>query len=269
MKIAILGIYIGEYWRFWQAFYLSSEKRLIPDIKKDYYIFSDKQDLLYAENENVHVIFQKNMGWPDNTLMRYQLFLSIEKELEKYDYIFFCNANLYISKLIGREILPSDDEKLFFVKRVPSFLCHEEQPYEKNILSTAYVAPGESELYVRGGFNGGQASHFIEMCHVLNDNILKDKREGIIALWHDESHITRYAIDHPESKILSPAYLYPEGYVMPYDKKILVRKKNNEEVRFGTKSPMRNIKRKIKLCMRNMVYWLLIHLHIIPYLHDL
>jgi len=36
-----------------------------------------------------------------------------------------------------------------------------------------------------------------------------------MALWHDESHWNRYLLDHPPSKIVTPAYVFPETCLNP------------------------------------------------------
>jgi len=44
----------------------------------------------------------------------------------------------------------------------------------------------------------------------------------VMAVWHDESHLNKYAVEHEaEIKPLSPAYCYPEGWNLPFDKKII------------------------------------------------
>ena len=46
------------------------------------------------------------------------------------------------------------------------------------------------------------------MALTIERNIKKDMKEHrYIAVWHDESHLNRYLIDHPPTKLLSPEYL--------------------------------------------------------------
>lgn len=76
MKIGILYICTGKYDIFWKDFYLSSEKHLFKNHEKHYFVFTDSQNIFDAEkNENIHVIHQDNLGWPDNASMRYHIFL--------------------------------------------------------------------------------------------------------------------------------------------------------------------------------------------------
>jgi len=76
MKIGILYICTGKYDIFWKDFYLSSEKYLLKNHEKHYFVFTDSKTIFdAANNKNIHVIYQKNLGWPNNALMRYHIFL--------------------------------------------------------------------------------------------------------------------------------------------------------------------------------------------------
>ena len=56
----------------------------------------------------------------------------------------------------------------------------------------------------------------------LNKRIDEDYHKGIIAIWHDESHINKYIYEKGNYRLLSPAYCYPEGWELPFEKRILV-----------------------------------------------
>ena len=44
----------------------------------------------------------------------------------------------------------------------------------------------------------------------LRDAIEADRQNGLMAVWHDESHLNRYLHAHPPKR-LTPAYCYPES----------------------------------------------------------
>lgn len=147
------------------------------------------------------------------TLRRFETFLSIEKELQEYDYIYFMNGTLLPVSPIGEEIFPNDRQGLA-VTLHPGFyeLPRSCYPYEKNGMSEARIPPGQGEYYVAGGFNGGKARDFLSMCRELAGAVKRDLDNGIIAVWHDESHINKYVIGrHP--LVLGPEYLFPETLV--------------------------------------------------------
>ncbi len=94
MKIGILYICTGKYSIFWKKFYSSMEKNFIVDAEKHYFVFTDSPDIEFEkENRRIHRIYQEDLGWPNNTLMRFHMFLKQEKELVNMDYLFFFNAN--------------------------------------------------------------------------------------------------------------------------------------------------------------------------------
>ena len=112
----------------------------------------------------------------------------------------------------------------------PGFLGGRGTP-ETRWESTAYISPVEKLVYYAGGFNGGKARFFLEMSAKIDRNIKKDLEYGIIAKWHDESHLNKYLMDHPPSIELSPAYCYPESWNLKYEKKLLALDKNHKEIR--------------------------------------
>ncbi len=231
MRIGILYICTGRYDIFWKDFYLSSERYFFSgntDVIRHYYVFTDSKSL-FGEEENgyIHRIYQENLGWPDNTLKRFHMFLRIKDRLmEETDYLFFCNANLLFQKPVGKEILPQDNGNGLVGTIHPGFFNknNEDFTYERNSLSTAYIPGGAGNIYYAGGFSGGRTLEYIRLCENIKNNIDIDESNDYVAIWHDESHINRYFLDNPPMA-LSPSYLYPEGWKLPFEKKILIRDK--------------------------------------------
>ena len=224
MKIAILYIGIGDYVMFWKEFYLSCERNFLPNCEKEYYVFTDAEIIYAEDNPAVYKFFQKNLGWPGNTLFRFNIF---EREIDnygQYDYIFFVNANAKVEREIGEEILA---EKKLIVAQHPAFWSKSpnEYPYDRNKDSMAYIPYGMGTDYVMGAFNGGSSEAYIEMIRTLANNTNIDWGKNIVALWHDESHLNKYILSH-SYKLLSPEYVYPQGwYRFPFECKILLRDK--------------------------------------------
>lgn len=262
MKIAVISINIGNYICFWEEFYRSAQEYFLPGHEKFYYVFTDHEDMLSSDTgADTYFIEQKNLGWPDNTLMRFHMFHKIRNQLKEYDYIFYLNANILFIQNVGEEILPAE-QGMVFVKKIPVQIKKRRMPYEKNPNSTAFVPDWEEETYIRGGFFGGKPKEFLNMSEVLAEHIEIDKKNGIVAMWHDESHLCRYVIGK-QYKILAPGYLYPEGWVMPCKKYVLLRKKDNLYLRYGTRHSLKDIKSKIKLLIRNTGMRVFIFFHLI------
>ena len=56
--IAILYICTGEYVLFWENFYASAEKHLLPDYEKHYFVFTDVAEIFMGHLPNIHLQYQ-------------------------------------------------------------------------------------------------------------------------------------------------------------------------------------------------------------------
>ncbi|MBQ9991388.1 MAG: glycosyl transferase family 6 [Lachnospiraceae bacterium] len=216
MKIAILYIAIGQYTVFFDSFFRSCQKFFMPDSEKMYFVFSDKEDESFT-HENVKVYKVEDMGWPDNTLKRFHMFTSIEEELCEYSYCFFFNANLEFKEKVVEKILPKQGIVVvqhpgYYNKHIKTF------PYDHNPESLAYIPQGRGKVYVCGGVNGGCTKEYLDMCKVLKERVDLDYQNGVIARWHDESHLNRFIFDLKGEKyvIWHPGFCYPDFYRMPF-----------------------------------------------------
>lgn len=257
MKIAILYICTGKYTVFWKDFYSTSEKYFIPNVEKHYFVFTDASDIYFENNDKkICKIFQENLGWPNNTLKRYEIFLKIKDKLQRFDYIFFLNANLlFLNTIEDHEFLPDQTENLVACLHPGYFdKSRDKFTYEKNTQSTAYIPKELGRHYFAGGINGGRATAFIDAMEQMNKNIVTDGSNNIIATWHDESYWNKYLVKREDIHILNPSYLYPEGAKIPFDKKILIRDKKNlgGHSHFRNKIELRLIINKSKDFVKNI-----------------
>lgn len=233
MTIAILYICTGRYNQFFDGFYSSSEKYLLPLIKKDYFVWTD-DDNLSKQGDNVHIYHKECAGFPADSLFRFEMFLQAKDELVKYDYIYFFNANAEFRQFVGEEILPDEtglamglwynQEKPWWnpwrILDLPAFFC-----YERNKKSLAYIPPFEKDYkQFMGGLNGGRAKEYLEMIETLSKNIRTDYENGIIAIAHDQSHINAYMRTH-QCKELPKEMCWPEEWSSSFEPQIVFRDK--------------------------------------------
>jgi hypothetical protein len=224
MRIAILYICTGRYTLFWDEFFRSCEAHFLPKHERHYFVFTDG-DIDTQSSANVHTVEQEDLGWPGNTLDRFSMFSRITERLAAFDYIVFFNANCQFVKTIDESILPSSDEGIVVVRH-PGFYNKQpgEFPYDRNPASLAYIPLNEGQYYVCGGINGGRTQDYLRLIDTLRDAVEKDKMNGVVALWHDESHLNRYILSNPH-KLLPPSYCCPEDWELPFAPVILVRDK--------------------------------------------
>lgn len=215
-KVAILYIALGRYVCFWKEFYESCEQHLL-NCDKHYFIWTDNKSFDYSNAKNVTVLGAKKLGWPFDTVLRFEMFLQKEKELSKYDYIYFFNANMmFVNDVDLAEIAPQSWHSSGIVAGVHPFVyrpCNPDSlPYERRPESTAYIPYGKGKYYVCGAFNGGHAKDFLKMCKVLSVNVMEDLNNGIEARVDDESHLNAYLAD--KSFLLAGrSYGFPEGHL--------------------------------------------------------
>jgi hypothetical protein len=241
MRIGILYICTGKYSIFWKDFFLKTEQNFLPGMHKEYFVFTDAKKLYSDRIPRIHKIYQEKLGWPFDTLKRFDMFLRVENELEKFDYLFFFNANMRVVEKVNETFLPSAEEGLVAVKHTwgsnPDPI---ELPVETNPESTAYIEPGTATHYFMGGLNGGISRPYIQLMKDINRNIYQDLSKNIIAVWHDESHLNKYLLNK-RIKIMGPEYGYPQGSGLPFKPKIIILEKG----RFGGHDWLRSGKKNV------------------------
>lgn len=223
-QIGLLIMATGKYTYFVPPLIKSAEKHFCTNHDVTYFIFTDGQ-IESIPSAHIITIYEKRLGWPFDSMMRYHVYAKHKDLLSAQDYLFACDADMLFVDKVGDEILG---------KRVatqhPGFIG-KRGSYETNVLSTACVLPHEGEHYFAGGFYGGSTVDFFKILDTNIRNIDDDYSRGLIAVWHDESHWNRYCIDNPPTVILNPAYCYPESWNLPYPKKLLALDKNHQEFR--------------------------------------
>ena len=173
-----------------------------------------------------------NLG-PMPTLKRYNYFVKEKDFILEHDYCFYFDADMRIDNPVGEEVLA--DGVVATRHPYQSLMDPSSQSFDRNPKSLAYVPFDQKTVsYYAGGFNGGKTESFMEMAEVIANNVNKDLEKGVVALWHDESHMNRYLIDNPPALQLTPTYCYAEefyGTDYPYEPKIIALKKNHNELR--------------------------------------
>ncbi len=169
------------------------------------------------------LLFCTYSGFPATTLHRYHMFLQAETDLRAYDQVFYTDIDMRWVSLVRLEDIASEGitatlhpgfvvDRSHIVEWTGKPLPSQTGTPDRNPESTAYIPPEAENQYFCGGFNGGSAKAFLDMAHVLRQNIDIDARNGVKALWNDESHLNNYLWKNPPSHILSPSFCYPEGY---------------------------------------------------------
>lgn len=225
MNIGILLICTGKYTVFFNTVYDSCEEFFLKGHKKTYYVFTDGE---IKKGDNIIKIHQENLGWPHNTLRRFQMFNRVESELKNEDYLFFFNANMKFVDFVNEEVIPKKENNFLMGVNHPGYFNSDPSrfTYERNPNSKFYIEFGKGNYYYQGCFNGGSSNEFLKMSKTLDDMINIDLSNGIMPIWHDESALNWYYLDK-NPLIVDSGYSYPEGWQLPFEKKIVQIDKNN------------------------------------------
>lgn len=197
-KIGLCVVATGRYIEFIPPLIASAKKYFCTNHEVTYFVFTDGQ---LQPSDDVTVLPWKKLGWPADTLLRFFAYYQYYEHLKKMDYIFACDADVLFVDNVGDEIL-SD----LVASQSPGWIGRR-GTYEYRPQSTAYVGSQEGEYYFAGGFYGGKSEHVYSLLQEVLLHIATDYNNNIIAIWHDESHLNRYFIDHKPSLILPREYL--------------------------------------------------------------
>jgi histo-blood group ABO system transferase len=221
-NVGLLIVATGKYICFVPPLIESAKKHFCRNQQITYFVFTDQE---LPSSEDVVRIEQQRLGWPYDTMMRYQIYLDHWQKLRDQDYLFACDADMLFVGDVGDEILGMRVATLH-----PGFVG-KRGSYETDSRSKAYVGEREGCYYFAGGFYGAEREAFLHILQTNLRHIEDDLKRGIIAVWHDESHWNRYCIDFPPTLILTPSYCYPEEWGLPYEKRLIALDKDHAAFR--------------------------------------
>ena len=188
-----------------------------------------------CERASITVVKTDTLGWPDATLLRYRLIASARYTVEG-EVVMHLDADMRVVAPVGPELTPwswhggialvrhpgfyRGNRYSAFVTRHPrlavtdlkGWLLRERGvgQWETREESRAYVPPQRRQEYVCGGVWFGRTAEFLSMVDTLARRTDADLRDGVVARWHDESHLNWFAAHH-EVSVLSPSYCYGQG----------------------------------------------------------
>ncbi len=225
-NVGLLIVATGKYIQFVPQLLKSADEHFCVEHDVTYFIFTD-QTIDFADQikRSVVRIEHKRLGWPYDTLMRIPTYLKNADLYEGCDYLFALDADMLFVDTVGSEILSE-----LVATQHPGYIGRR-GTYETRKISTACVRPHEGTQYFAGGFNGGSKDACLKMYKTISKNIGIDLDKKFIALWHDESHINRYFIDHKPTAILDTSYCWPGNKKKKSGTKLIALVKDHNDVR--------------------------------------
>lgn len=221
----------GNYLGFARKLLLSLERFLFPSEHVRLLLFTDQTAAVerWEPRGRIEVVAIEvtSRTWPEATLMRFRDYADHQDALRS-DLVMFLDADMEIRAEVGPELDPATWPGGVALVLHPGFFRAPSRPrrslfrraksalgprgsWESNPESLAYLPESLRLQYVCGGVWMGRRREAIGVCQELADRIDRDASNGVLAVWHDESHLNWWAAHH-ECGILTPEYCFAEGY---------------------------------------------------------
>jgi hypothetical protein len=220
----VLLIATNKYVNYASELIESVEEKLFPSSRGEVIVFTD-QPALFEKAGSTRVVVTAveipSYGWPDATLLRYQIFEDNWK-LIVGKYVMYLDVDTVVVSSVELDEVFADNDPfdLAFVRHPGYFNTSfysalvARSPigtWETRKASTAYVPLLRRKTYVAGGVWLGANASIKRMVRALRRNVDKDLAVDLVAKWHDESHLNAWAATH-EVRYLSPAWAHAPGY---------------------------------------------------------
>lgn len=229
-KVGLLLVATNKYKQFLQPLITSADEFFLKDHEVTYYVFTNNDISDIKSDRKIEKIQIDHMPFPFISLFRYKLFYKFRAHLIEEDYIYYSDVDMLFVDKVGDEILG-----VLVGTQHPGFTGLKGSP-ETRKHSNAYINENDIINYYAGGFNGGSTYSFVVMAEQIEKWIDDDLNNGIIAVWHDESHLNRYMnLKREPDIILSPSYCHSKKVLdrrgLHFEPKLIALDKNHEEVR--------------------------------------
>ena len=163
-------------------------------------------------------------GWPEATLFRYKFFSETRHEIRE-DFLVYLDSDMRLrsdpSEIISRlsksdgigvvshpgYFRPNGIQKIKLYLSDPTFILRDIKisiinsknlgAWERDNQSNAFVKRRYRTCYVHGAVWFGFRENFLDMCNILSNRTQSDFENGLIARWHDESHLNWFITNYP------------------------------------------------------------------------
>jgi hypothetical protein len=224
-SIGVMSVATNLYLDYWKKMVLSADRVTKIEDKVKFYVFTDQplEAELFSKdlaNVNVEAFEIPSYGWPEATLLRYEIFSArfelLDAEILMHldaDMLFNANPWDRVKKQLDKDCVclvahpgfwRPKGAKLFGLYVLNPFLFYRDLrmmisrgaigAWENDQRSLAYVAREFRRTYFCGGTWFGTRNSIGELLRNLANNVASDSKSGIVAIWHDESHINSWAV---------------------------------------------------------------------------
>ncbi len=240
--VAFVSIATDRYINFWVNLVQSARLHFSDGFEHHWYLFTDKKEeipseVLAAFGERLHIFEIPHLEWPYPSLYRFRYIANIVQSIDQ-EVIAYVDADMcFVSDLaLNRAWFENSQYPLTFVRHPgfyrPSeskfrfYLTHprillgdihrywnygSQGAWETRESSAAFVPRRLRRYYYCGGFWFGNKQAIQEMCEDLASRVEVDEEHGVLAKYHDESHLNAYAVRQKHVS-LEPSLCFDPSY---------------------------------------------------------
>lgn len=212
-KVLLHIIATNKYDRYIQGVIESAQNYFFKDEEVTFVVYTDSDHFLNLNDPKITAYRIGHEPWPGPTLKRFHYFDLSRDIIRSSDLCFYIDVDSLFVKDINLNSLGITEEFKGMIGTLhPGYYGKVGTP-ERRPESTAYIPFGTRNLYFCGGFFGGSSDYFMNFISTMKENIDSDLDRGIIAIWHDESHLNRYFLDNKPNSILGIGFCSAEENV--------------------------------------------------------
>ena len=241
-SLGILSVATNIYLEYWKSQAASVAKFADPSMEVTLHIFTDQPEAAEEFGKslgNVKVVGHRIPAyrWPEATLYRYRIFNAAREQLTQ-DVLMYLDADMLWHRTVGQGDLatsngagvtlvqhpgyyrPSFVRQLALYAKRPKLLLSDLYSrltlgglgaWETSEASQACVPREKRSAYFCGGTWWGYRDAVLDLVAELDHNVTKDEMAGVMAKWHDESHINWWGANHPHAT-KNPSFCYSVSY---------------------------------------------------------
>ncbi|XP_019513348.1 PREDICTED: alpha-1,3-galactosyltransferase 2 isoform X1 [Hipposideros armiger] len=213
LTIGLTVFAVGRYLEKYLARFLeTAEQHFMVGQRVVYYVFTERPAavprLSLGPGRQLRVErVPRERRWQDVSMERMNtLHAALGGRLGREAHYVFClDVDQYFSGPFGPEALAES------VAQLHSWHYHWPRrllPYERDARSAAALARDEGDFYYHAALFGGRVQALRQLTAHCAQAQQWDRKRGLEARWHDESHLNKYFWLHKPAKILSPEFCW-------------------------------------------------------------
>jgi len=229
VSIAVFVIATNNYLAFAEDLIRSANVHIQKDVHLRFVLLTDdveRAQQCISTSMNCEVVVRPiaPLGWPDATLMRFELMIN-NWDLVEHDLVAYMDADMkFVSKFgfseLSEPLASTVDIALvshpgYFRRNfVYRFLLRTSLgPWEHRRSSSAFVPMRLRKTYVCGGMFWGRTEGVFDMIKPLALSVRQDKENEVYARHNDESHLNQWLNVHQDRcSVLPPRWVFDPTY---------------------------------------------------------